>query len=133
MIQYDYFLALITCIHSVFTFPNPWSFQMDLRYLRCLSFCIDCCLILGSGECCIKTTGPNRINISYEWNISAITDPRDKLLKADALQIYTEHVRRLKSSPTTHTKLIMLMLYTIVRHIVRQRIRRRYGVVRHVI
>ena len=52
---------------------------MDVRCLQCLSFCANGCSMPGPGECYVKSTGPNRINISHEWNISATTVHRDKL------------------------------------------------------
>ena len=81
LIQYEFFLALITCIHSVPIFPFPWSFQMDLSFLRCLSLCANGYSMPGPGEYYVKSTGPNCINILHEWNISANTVLRDKLLE----------------------------------------------------
>ena len=79
------FLATILLLLMIqYEFFSGTNFHMDLRCLRCLSFCTDGCLMPGSGECYVKSTGPNRINISHEWNISATTVLRDKLLEADA-------------------------------------------------
>ena len=87
------FPGTIKFIHSVPAFPFPWSFQMDLRCLRCLSFCANGCSMPGPGECYVKSTEPNRINILHEWNISAATVHRDKLLKSDPLQICIEYMK----------------------------------------